>query len=787
MKGYPHDIEVGLGFDEIRKLLLKFCQSEKGAELAEKCKPVSQAASLKKWHDQTRELLKLVAESKGKVQFRFPDIEQLLIRIKVPGSYLNPEGFHELKLGIQTLVSWAGFFENNHEDYPELSLLAGNVDVDPGLSHRIDKVIDEKGELRDSASEELLRIRSKISASERAARSAIQKVLKKAKSDQFTDEDSQLTVRDGRLVIPVRAEFKKRIAGFVHDESATGQTVFIEPGDVLGFNNEVRELKYAENREIIRILITLSDHVRDNLKDLGEGVHLLAKLDFIYAKSRLVDHFQATVPKFHTKTSFKWINAVHPLLYLSHKETGKQVVPLNLSLDGENRILIISGPNAGGKSVALKTVGLIQYMFQCGLPVPVGDGSEFGIFDGLFLDIGDAQSIEDDLSTYSSHLTSMKYFLRNSDKKTLFLIDEFGKGTEPQFGGAIAESVLHELNQAKSYGIVTTHYQNLKTMGDEEKGLFNGAMKYDPEALEPLFELETGKPGSSFAFEIAGKIGLPKGIIHSAKRKLGASHVDYDQLLNQLDKEKSKYEKLTKGLDKDKKELVKIRKDYEDLRSMLDEERKRILKEAKHEARRILENANKDVERVIREIQESKASKERVKVLREEINQKKSEFLEKEKPKKQTPFKVGDAVRMTGQDTAGIVQKIKGKKAEVLFGAMKSLVSLDKLEKGQATAQQQHQRKVKNLGIDLHSKMVGFTHELSIRGMRADEALGKVESFIDEALLLGVDEIKIVHGKGHGVLRNIVRNYTKDHPGIESVEDEHADRGGDGISIVKLQ
>ncbi len=792
MNLFPNDIEENLGFDEIRDLLIGFCQSERGEGLVAKCSPTDNAKHVARWHLQTSEMLKLLIDDRSSVQFQFPDIDEYLTKVKVPGSWLDPLDFHELKTGINTLTSWTEFFLVKQDTYPELSSLSSKIHVHTELAPSINKAIDEKGEVRDSASTELLEIRTRISKSERAVRSAIMKVLKKAKADQFTDEDSSLTVRDGRLVIPLKAEFKKRIPGFVHDESATGQTVFIEPGEVLDLNNEVRELKYAEKREIIQILVTLSDLVRENLDDLKKGTGLLEKLDFIHAKTRLSEHLKAIVPAFENKTEFSWINAVHPLLYLSHKDSSKKVVPLSITLGYDHRILIISGPNAGGKSVALKTVGLIQYMFQSGLPVPVSEESKFGFFRNFFLDIGDAQSIEDDLSTYSSHLTAMKHFLKFSDKKTLFLIDEFGKGTEPQFGGAIAESVLNEINRRRSFGVVTTHYQNLKNLGEKTQGMVNGAMKYDLEKLEPLFELEIGKPGSSFAFEIAGKIGLPSDIINSAKTRIGSSHVDYDQLLNQLEKEKTKFEKLTKKLDGDKKDLIKVRADYEDLKKMLEVERKQLLKEAKQEASRIVEMANKDVERVIREIQESKASKEKTKKLRNELADKKeklSEGLKVEKPQALSlKLQVGDQVRMIGQDTVGIVQKVKGKQVKVSFGALKSFVAIDKIEKVTGNKkQQQHQRKVKKLGIDISGKMATFSHELSLRGMRADEALGKVESFIDEALLLGVDEVKIIHGKGHGVLREIVRNYTKDHPGIESVSDEHADRGGDGISIVKLK
>lgn len=786
MKVYPQDIEAKIGFDQIRAYLIHFCQSERGEQLARKAKPTERFEILVKWLNQAKEMIRLKGSSEDKVSFEFPDMDDYLTRIKVPGSFLDPQDFHELKRGVNSLTSWVLFFQKKGNQYTELHSLSNSIEIDPNLAIHIDKAIDDRGEVKDSASAELAEIRSKISKSERAVRSAIQKVLKKAKEDQFTDDDSTLTVRDGRLVIPVKAEHKKRIQGFVHDESATGQTVYLEPGEVLDLNNQVRELKYAEKREVIRILIALSDHIRANLSDLKNGASLLEKLDFIHAKALLAELINGVIPNLSKTTAFRMVNAIHPLLYLSHKESGKPVVPLNLLLDQDKRILIISGPNAGGKSVALKTVGLLQYMLQTGLPVSVNEESTMGTFSSIFIDIGDTQSIEDDLSTYSSHLTSMKYFLEHTDLKSMFLIDEFGKGTEPQFGGAIAESVLAELNKKKAHGIVTTHYQNLKKVGDETPGLVNGAMKYDLEALEPLFELEVGKPGSSFAFEIAGKIGLPYRIIDSARGKIGSSHVAYDQLLNQLEKEKDRYDKLNKKLAKDQSEISKVRKDYEDLRGMLEEDKKRIIKEARKEANHILENANKDVERVIREIKESKASKERTKAARAELANKKSKFNEKT-AKPNIALKEGDVVKVVGQESSGTIQKIKGKQAEVLFGSMKSIVSIDKLEKAQAAPQISYQKKVKKLGIDISQKMANFEHEISIRGMRADEAMNKVETFIDEALLVGVDEVRIVHGKGHGVLREIVRNVTKGHPSIASIEDEHADRGGAGISIIKLQ
>jgi len=786
VKAYPGDIESKLGFDQIKDLLAGFCQSQKGTELALRIKPSSQYEAVVRWLDQVKEVIKLRGEANGKVLFEFGDFEEYLIKIKVPGTFLDPSNFHDLKRGIYTVSSWISFLIPNKEQYPHLSVLADRIELNPTLIDSIDRTIDERGEVKDNASPELAEIRIRISKSERAVRSAIQKVLKKAKSDDLTDEDSALTVRDGRLVIPIRAEHKKRISGFVHDESATGQTVYLEPGEVLDLNNEVQELKYRERREVIRILIALSDLVRENLEGLTKGVGLVEKLDFIHAKTKLMDHLGSSIPELSKSTSFQLINAVHPLLFLSHSESGKPVIPLNLTLDNQHKILIISGPNAGGKSVTLKTVGLLQYMIQSGLPIPVNEQSKLGFFTSIFVDIGDTQSIEDDLSTYSAHLTSMKHFLKDSNKGTLFLIDEFGKGTEPQFGGAIAESVLLSLNKKRSTGIVTTHYQNLKKIGDEISGLVNGAMKYDQEALEPLFELEVGKPGSSFAFEIAGKIGLPQDIIDRSRKSIGKSHVDYDQLLGQLEKEKGKYDKLTRQLETQQAELSRSRKDYEDLRKMMEEDKGRIIKEAKKEARQILQDANKEVEKAIREIKEHNAEREQTKKVRKILENKKEQLIQKADKKKET-VAVGDTVTVLGQETLGTIQKLNGKQAEVIFGTLKSIVSTDKLKKANNQPQVSYKKKIKKLGIDVTKKMANFSHDLSIRGMRAEEAMLKVESFIDEAILVGVDEVRIVHGKGHGVLREIVRNITKDHPAVQSTENEHADRGGDGISIIKLK
>ncbi|MEM9896113.1 MAG: endonuclease MutS2 [Bacteroidota bacterium] len=786
MKYYPADIEAHLGFDQIRELLLSFCHSQKGLALAQRIKPSAQKQEIEQWHQEVSEMMQLKASTEVKVKYDFPDFEELLIRIKVPGSFLDPEAFHELKRAIYSILSWVDFLEKNGSSHPALASLTKGFELDAQLASEIDRVIDERGDVRDHASRELADIRSRIGKSERSVRSAIQRVLKKAKDDSFVEEDSTLTVREGRLVIPVKSEFKRRIQGFVHDESATGQTVFLEPGEVLELNNQVQELRYAEKREVTRILVELSDQIRENLQALFEAVEVLQKLDVIHAKALLAKEINGLVPSFTERATVEIVGGKHPLLLLKHKGLNKKVVPLDLKLDRENRILIISGPNAGGKSVALKTVGLLQYMFQTGLPVSVKEESEFGIFSSFFIDIGDTQSIEDDLSTYSAHLTAMRHFLEEVDKKSLFLIDEFGKGTEPRFGGAIAEAVMHTLNEHKAIGIVTTHYQNLKKAGDETPGLLNGAMKYDLDLLEPLFQLDIGKPGSSFAFEIAKKIGLPSSIVGTAKKKVGGDHVEYDQLLAQLEKEKAKAEKAAKKLHQEQEDLLKLRKDYEDLKAMLETEQKRLIKEAKQEAKHIIENANKEVEKTIRTIKENNASKKQTQIARERLQKQKKAF-EESKPRPIFQFKEGDAVKVEGQDSTGIIQKVNGKQAEVLFGALKSIVSTSKLIKVEATIQQRNYNKIKKLGIDVSSRMASFSQELSIRGERAEVAMGRVESYIDEAILLGLNEVRIVHGKGHGVLREMVRNVAKGHPGISSVADEHPDRGGAGISIVALK
>jgi len=786
---FPKEIEDKLGIDQIRELIRKKCKSQYGVEFLNKVQPSTQVEEISKWLTQTQELVTAVSSGLNVPARDFQDLRPFIKKIRASGSFLQSEEFAYLGSILTMLYEWTRFFKSNKDLFPTLTQLTFGFIADLELVNAINQIVDERGEVRNNASPELAAIRRLIIQKERAVRTEINKVLRKSIKDDFTDNDSSVTIRDGRLVIPVRAEYKKRVAGFIHDESSTGQTVFLEPTEVLQLNNEVRELIYQERREIIRILTRLTDLMRQSLNDIEKGSFFIGLIDFIHAKASLAVEIEAVMPKVHKAPMIKWMNARHPLLYLSHKESKKSVVPLSLSLSRQDdRVLVISGPNAGGKSVALKTIGLLQYMLQCGFLVPVDEHSEFGVFNGMLLDIGDTQSLENDLSTYSSHLTAMKYFNEIADRNTLVMIDEFGTGTEPQFGGAIAESILTQLNRKKTFGVITTHYQNLKKFAENNHGVVNGAMRYDLGNLEPLFELEIGKPGSSFAFEIARKIGLPQGIIDDAKSMVGTSQVEYEHLLTDLEKEKAKYQKLNKKLDKEEKDALELRTDYEQLRSMVDSERKEILRKAKEEAKFIIIRANKDIENTIREIKESQADKKRTAEARKILESKKVDT--KTKPQALIPnlpsIKIGDLVTLENQETIGEIMNIKGKQAQVRFGNLISFIELHRLSKSKGQLTKSSPSK-KMGGFNIIDKMSRFSGEIDIRGMRADEALTIVDSYVDDALMLGTDSVRLLHGKGHGILKDVLRNHLKSHPNIATLNDEHIDYGGAGITVVTFK
>ena len=793
MLTYPQHIETSLEIDQIRQAIADECTTESSKSYLDKAKPLNNYEKLSVVLAQTREAIAISTNSALRLPGRLEDIQPLLKKLTAKGTFIQGDDFLMLKEALNDLHAWTQVLKKNKDEFPNLFQLTLGFITDIELAGAIDQTIDERGEIRTNASAELIHIRASLVKAEQKVRRAIRSILEQVKKDKFTDEDSEITVREGRLVIPVKAEHKRSISGFVHDESSTGQTVYMEPSQVLALNNEVREWQYEERREIQRILIQLSDRIRDSLDDLSKGARFLVLMDFILAKARFAAKYNTSIPTLHKHPIAKLVNAYHPLLKHLNDQVGKKTVPLNFTLSSElARMVIISGPNAGGKSVAMKTVGILQYMLQCGFPISADESSEMGIFNHIFVDIGDSQSLENDLSTYSSRLGAMKYMTEMADKRSLVLIDEFGSGTEPQFGGAIAEAILHRLGKIKCFGVITTHYSNIKKYAENKPEMMNAAMRYDTNRLEPLFELEVGRPGSSFAFEIARKIGLNDSLLNYAKGLIGQTHVDFDRLLTEVESDKATYRRKLKEVEKKESELKSLREDYESMRKMVDTDRKDIIRKAKEEAKALLDKANRDIERTIREIKESKADKERTKSARESLEKSKlklKEIKENElaKPiKRSVVLEVGDAVQLIGQETIGEVVAISGKQAQVNFGSLKSFVEIKRLERiSKAQARKIERRRIG--GVDMNTKMMEFSHDLDIRGRRAEETFGLIEEFVDHAIMLGIDQVRVIHGKGHGVLRELVRNHLKGNPHIGTLSDEHEDRGGSGITIVSLK
>ncbi len=790
MQLYPNNFEQKIGFDKIRVLLKEKCSGKLGASFVDKVRPESLVDRIQYKLQQTAELKQILESGDLFPDTHYLDVSHHLKLARTPGTFVELEGFYEIKRSLTTLFLCTSYFEENEERCPEMYKASKRVTVDRTLLSAIELVIDQKGQLRDDASPRLIEIRNEIANGQIKARGLLNRILKDSQSKGYCPEDAGLTIRDGRMVIPVLAEFKRQVKGFIHDESATGQTSYIEPGAVLDINNQIRELEYEERREIIKILTQLTDYIRPFIDDLLKAYIFLAIVDFSKAKARFAMETAAVLPEVTKNTKIEWSKARHPLLEMKLSAEGHRIIPLDITLDFDKRILLISGPNAGGKSVCLKTVGLLQYMFQCGLLVPVEEGSSFGVFKNIFIDIGDEQSIENDLSTYSSHLTNMNHFVRGADKKTLVLIDEFGTGTDPQFGGAIAEAILNELIELKTFGVITTHYANLKKVADKKKGIENGAMRFDLQNLEPKYVLDVGKPGSSFALEIAGKIGLPGRIIKSAKKFTGYSQVKFEGLVQQLEHEKEKFRTINDDIETKQQKLETSIKEYTDLREFLDAEKKRILKSAKYEAQQIVKDSNKKVEETIRTIKEAKAAKEVTKAKRQELEK----YVEKELKvsKEKTPvakkgkIEVGDYVKLSdGSSTAEVIE-IKGKKALVGTDTIRTYVQLSQLVKV-GKVQDKGGIKRSSSNYDVAQKQAEFSNTIDVRGQRAEEAIVKVERFIDEALLLGHSELKILHGKGYGILRDALRNYFRSSSFITSMQDEHVERGGSGITIVNLK
>lgn len=810
---YPPNFEEKIEFDAVRAIVYDFCISSMGRGHVEKIRMNTSLSSISSWLDQTMEFVGILEEGSGFPSQDYFDLREELTRIKIDGTFISPENMFDLNSSLKTITDIIRFIKNySNKKIPQLQSIVADIYIEEGILEEMNSILDERGHIRDKASAELYDIRKKLIQKEKSVNHKIAQNLRIAKQNGWVANDVEITIREGRQVIPMPAAHKRKVQGLVLDESATGQTVFIEPGDVLEINNDIRELRSAERREIIKILKKFSEYIRPNIPFLIEAYLILGNIDFIRAKAKFTLQIKGKKPDIKQQPQLDWKEAIHPLLYLSHQKQKKKVVPLSIKLDSTDRILVISGPNAGGKSVCLKTVGLLQYMLQCGFPIPINDGSVSGIFKHLFIDIGDEQSLENDLSTYSSHLLNMKNLVIKNEPFTLFLIDEFGTGTEPRLGGAIAEAILERLNEKKYFGVITTHYSNLKLLAKNGNGIINGAMLYDTEKMEALYELVIGKPGSSFAFEIARKIGFPQELLQNAELKTGKKQLDFDQQLQQLDVEK-------RGLEKKKQEftvadsfLSEIIEKYENLKEDLEAQKKKIIIDAKTEALELLKSSNKLIEHTIKEIRESDAEKKKTLQLRKELwaskekmknqlgeeikeNKKSSEKKKEKKIKKSqkdAKIHVGDMVRLSEQDIQGEVLSIHGDEVVMGFNSISFRTQLNKVEK----LNPENKSKSSNLnkkgtysGIvnGMNDKLANFSFQLDVRGMRGEEAVEKVRQYIDDAILLNIKDVKILHGKGQGILRNMIHDYLKSIQEVSQYKDEHIERGGHGITVVILK
>lgn len=784
----------------------------------------SEFRQVTKWLDQTGEFVRILNGDEEFPSVYFFDVRYSLKRIRPEGTHLDERELFDLKRSLQTIHDMVRFFrpvEGEEILYPSLTALSGNISVFPQLISRIDSILDKFGHIKDNASPSLSQIRKDLAATMSGISRSLNSILRSAQAEGIIDKEVTPTMRDGRLMIPVVPAFKRKIKGIVHDESASGKTVFIEPEVVVEANNRIRELEGDEHREIMRILTDFTDTVRPMVPEILQSYEFMADIDFIRAKALFAEQIHGIRPVVENTPQIDWYHAIHPILFLSLQKQNKQVVPLDITLDEQKRLLLISGPNAGGKSVCLKTVGLLQYMLQCGLLIPLYENSRTGIFSHIFIDIGDEQSIDNNLSTYSSHLINMKFFLRNCDEKTILLIDEFGSGTEPQIGGAIAQALLERFNRKQSFGVITTHYQNLKHFAEDTPGIVNGAMLYDRHLMQPLFKLAIGNPGSSFAVEIARKIGLPEDLISKASSIVGSDYIHMDKYLQDIVRDKRYWETKRQNIRQQEKRLEEITGRYETDLQTVDKQRKEIIREAKAEAEHIISEANARIENTIRSIKEAQAEKEQTRLARKALEEFKASVLsakeadtritrkmeklkerQEKKRKKQTSptptsttfnkevIEAGDQVRLKGQQSAGTVLESDGKEAVVAFGMIKSTVKLDKLEKvskGQIKKEMKKSTFVSSQTTeDMREKKLNFKQELDVRGMRGDEALQAVTYFVDDAILVGVSPVRILHGTGSGILRQLIRDYLRTVPGVRYYHDEHVQFGGAGITVVEL-
>lgn len=885
---YPKNFEQKIGFSEVRALLRARCLSPLGKERVDGMAFSTDVNDVNRWLEEIREFRRI---QEGQDDFpldNFFDVRESVSRIRLEGTHMEVEELFDLKRSLETIIAIVAFLSRGEATeqgeikhfYPALYDLADGIATFPLLVQRISQIIDKFGKMRDNASPELLQIRRELARTEGSISRTLYSILRSAQGEGLVERDVTPAIRDGRLVIPVAPGLKRKISGIVHDESATGKTVYIEPTEVVEANNRIRELESEERREMIRILTDFAKKMRPNVREIIDSYSLMAAIDFIRAKAELARYFKAFEPEVKADPHIDWIRAIHPLLQLSLERKGKErlsrslpaeekttiseeedvtgnvpasVVPLDIQLTEDKHLLVISGPNAGGKSVCLKTVGLLQYMLQCGLSIPVSDRSTTGLFSDIMIDIGDEQSIENDLSTYSSHLMNMKVMMRQASDKTLILIDEFGTGTEPQIGGAIAEAVLKQFWEKHAWAVITTHYQNLKHFAEAHPGTVNGAMLYDRHEMRPLFQLAIGRPGSSFAIEIARKTGIPEAVIEDASSIVGSDYIRSDKYLQDIVRDKRYWEAKRQTIHSQEKSLSKSIAQYERELDALEQSRKDILNRAKQQAEELIKESNRRIENAIKEIREKQAEKEETKRIRQELAQyeaglieedrseasdksnknnlknggllsdedfqKRVDKIKKRKEKHEQHLKtkaekqqaaaealknavrkqqsggvimVGDNVRIKGLTSVGKVEAIDGKLATVIFGGMRTKMAISRLEHVDGSTLQQEQKQFQAFSysretretIDKHRNQ--FHQELDVRGMRADEALNQVQHFIDDAILVGASQVRILHGKGNGILRQLIRQYLETVPNVTNYHDEHVQFGGAGITVVEL-
>ncbi len=845
-------MEEKLGFTAIRTLLRGNCLCQLGWERVGDMTFMTDATEINRQLSAVREFRRLKEEAEELPLEFFFDVRQGVARLKLKGTHMEEQELFELMRCLQTIIDFReclkGENDNDNDNdnennsqlstlnsqlsttpYPTLWELAKDVQAYPNIARRISQILDKYGHIKDSASSALFHIRGELKKAAGSVSQTLNSILRKAQQDGLIEKDVTPAMRDGRLVIPIPPSMKRKISGIVHDESATGKTLFLEPTAVVEANNKLRELEAEEKREIIKILSEVSDEIRPDVDGILESMKFLGEIDFIQAKTQLAQEFNAIEPEVLSHPHIDWVQACHPLLRNSLKRQNKNIVPLDIMLRGERsevggeskipsgHILVISGPNAGGKSVCLKTVGLLQYMVQCGLSVPMKENSTMGVFDTIMIDIGDEQSIEDDLSTYSSHLLNMKRMIKASNNKTLLLIDEFGTGTEPQIGGAIAEAVLKQFWERKAWGVITTHYQNLKHFAEDHPGVINGAMLYDRHQMKALFQLQIGRPGSSFAIEIARKTGLPEEVINDAAEIVGQDYIQSDKYLQDIVRDKRYWEQKRQTVHQREKDVEKTISRYETNIEEIDKERKAILRRAKEQAEEMLKEANRRIENTIREIREAAAEKERTRQLREELNDFRSEVKEidttekdaaiekkmqqilarRERKEKRRAEKLKDEGRRKKEDgvQGSRVQEVqKPKELSPIEKLLKKFNEGDTsfdvkvTQKSNIGAMMDAERNKKSSMtrnvIEEHSR--NFRHEIDVRGLRGDEALMEVQRFVDDAIIIGVNQVRILHGKGNGILRSLIRDYLNALPNVIGCRDEHVQLGGAGITVVDL-